>query len=364
MAEQPGKNSLSRAEFSHRVALAAGIVALVGALVLLLWYASWVLLLIFAAILIGILLRSLANGVSRYCRISPGWALAAVLFALVGLAVLGGMWVVPELAKQFDQLGDRLPQAWEEFQRYLWKYHWGRLLLQQAPAPREVLSTTNPSFIQHATGFLSQALQVVVAVVVVFFVGLFMAAEPKLYHDGLLRLIPKSRRQQAGKALDAVEHTLRWWLIGQSITMVVIGTVTAIGLWLIGIELWLMIGLLAALFNFIPNFGPLISFIPAVLLAWSHSPAKAGLVLILYLVAQSLEGYILTPLVQRKAVALPPALTIVAQVLAGVLAGPLGVMLAAPLTAAALVLVKVLYVKDTLGDPAPAREMAQREESR
>ena len=103
---------------------------------------------------------------------------------------------------------------------------------------------------------------------------------------------------------------LRWWMIGQLVPMAVIGTLTAIGLKIIGVDLWLILGLLAALFNFIPNFGPLLSGVPAFLLALADSPTKAAWVVLLYVAAQSLEGYVLTPLVQRRAVELPPALLI------------------------------------------------------
>ena len=116
--------------------------------------------------------------------------------------------------------------------------------------------------------------------------------------------------------------------------------------------MWLFLGLLAARFNFIPNFGPLISGVPAFLLALADSPTKALWVVALYIFAQSLEGYVLTPLVQRRAVELPPALLILFQVLAGLLLGGLGVVLAAPLLAVIVVAVKMLYVEDVLGDDA------------
>src|SRR6185295_16753182 len=118
-----------------------------------------------------------------------------------------------------------------------------------------------------------------------------------------------------------------------------------------GVPLWLPLGLLAALLNFIPNFGPVIAAVPAVLIALADNPAKAAWVVALSVAAQNLEGYLITPLVQRRAVEMPPALTILSQVLMGLLLGPLGVILAAPMTAAAIVVLKMLYVEDTLGTP-------------
>jgi predicted PurR-regulated permease PerM len=130
--------------------------------------------------------------------------------------------------------------------------------------------------------------------------------------------------------------------------MVAIGILTGLGLWVIGVPMWLPLAILAALLNFIPNFGPIIAAVPALLIALANDPTDALWVAGLYVLAQNLEGYLIMPLVQRRAVEMPPALTIMSQVLLGMLLGPLGVVLAAPLTAAALVLIKMLYVQDTL----------------
>jgi predicted PurR-regulated permease PerM len=111
--------------------------------------------------------------------------------------------------------------------------------------------------------------------------------------------------------------------------------------------------MLAGLFNFIPNFGPLISMIPATLLALTDSPGKAIAVIVMFLVLQNLEGNVLTPMIQRKAVDLPPALGIIAQILLSILVGAVGLMLAWPLAAVVVMGVKLLYVEDVLGDELP-----------
>ncbi len=152
------------------------------------------------------------------------------------------------------------------------------------------------------------------------------------------------------EVLGALGYTLRWWLVGRFLTMAVNGLFSGIGLWLLGIPLALGLGLLTALLNFVPNIGPILSMIPAVLLALAEGPDKALYVLVLYLVLQNLEGFVLEPLVQQCTVALPAAIVIGSQVLLGVLLGSLGVLLATPLIACLFVLVKLLYVRDTLGD--------------
>jgi predicted PurR-regulated permease PerM len=132
--------------------------------------------------------------------------------------------------------------------------------------------------------------------------------------------------------------------------MAVVGTTTTLGLWLLGVPLALTLGLLAALFGFVPYIGPLVAAIPALLLALMNGPQLALYVLLLYLTIQLIESYILTPIVEQQAVSLPPALTITVMLLLGVLVGGLGLALAAPLTACVLVLIKMLYVEDALGD--------------
>ncbi|MDQ3256520.1 MAG: AI-2E family transporter, partial [Acidobacteriota bacterium] len=190
--------------------------------------------------------------------------------------------------------------------------------------------------------------------VIILFVGIYLAADSGSYTRGLVKLFPRDHRPRAREVVDAVGDTLWWWLVGKLIAMVIVGLLTWLGLSLFGVPLALTLGILAALLDFIPNIGPIIAGVPAVLLALMISPTTALYVFIFYVVIQSLESYVLTPVLQMKTVKLPPALTIVAQVLLGVLAGGIGLILATPLAAAIFVMVKMLYVEDTLGDEVKA----------
>jgi predicted PurR-regulated permease PerM len=183
--------------------------------------------------------------------------------------------------------------------------------------------------------------------VIVLFIGVYAAVEPSIYRRGFLVLIPPQHRDRTGKVISEVVDTLRWWLIGKFISMTIIGVLTTVGLWIMGIPLALALGIIAAIFTFIPNIGPLLSAIPAVLLGLIDSPQQALYIAALYVGIQTVESYMITPLIQRKTVSLPPALTLSAQVLLGVIFGGLGVALATPMTAAALVLSRMLYVDDT-----------------
>jgi predicted PurR-regulated permease PerM len=185
-----------------------------------------------------------------------------------------------------------------------------------------------------------------------------------MYVRGTIRLVPPDYRLRAGEILGALGYTLKWWLIGQGVTMLVVAVATWLGLWALGVPLAFVLGVIAGLFNFIPNFGPLFSAVPATLLALTVSPERAIAVIILFIVLQNLEGNVLTPLIQRKAVDLPPALGIIAQILLGILVGPVGLILAWPLCAAVVLAVKMLYVEDTLGDELPTPDDFNRQEVR
>ena len=232
---------------------------------------------------------------------------------------------------------------------------------QPSIAMKAMSAMTGGDAVGTAARLVRGVLNTVVAVVVVLVVGIYLAAQPRLYVRGALHLLPYRMRPRASEIFGEVGFVLRRWMVAQLIPMGVIGVLTAVGLKVIGIEMWLTLGILAALFNFIPNFGPLISFVPAMLFAISDDPDKALWVVALYVFAQSLEGYVLTPLVQRKAVQLPPALLILTQVLMGTLGGGMGLVLAAPLTAAALVIIKMAYVREALDDPVkvPSEHVAE-----
>jgi predicted PurR-regulated permease PerM len=369
--------------FARRAAVASAIFVALVFLALFLWYSVYVFFLLFAGVLVAILLRAMADVVRRYTRLSHRWSLAIVLVILAGLMV--GLWflAVPPLSKQAKALAEKLPEAWQTFQAKVRQTPIGGLVMggadlaggtqptsqatsQPAPAagPAPAPAAGPPAFLggsgggsggtsmllSRFGGFLSTVVDVLAAVIVVFFTGLFLAFDPTLYVRGAIRLVPPTYRVRFGEVIGAIGYTLKWWLIGQGVTMLVIATATSIGLWLLGVPLALVLGVIAGLFNFIPNFGPLFSMVPATLLALTVSPERAIGVIVMFIVLQNLEGNVLTPLIQRKAVDLPPAIGIIAQILLGILVGAVGLILAWPIAAATVVAVKMMYVEDTLGD--------------
>ena len=199
-------------------------------------------------------------------------------------------------------------------------------------------------------GAFSTLLSVASGVLAVAVIALFLAMQPQPYVGGLLRLVRPERRDRFLHVLDAVTRALRWWLVGRFASMAIVGVLTIAGLMLLGVSLAVLLGVLVAALCFIPSLGPLLSAIPAVLVGLGESPEQALWVLLLYSGIQLVESNLLSPLIQQRAVSLPPALLLCAQIVMGGMFGILGVLVATPFAVAVIVIVQVLYVRGALGD--------------
>jgi predicted PurR-regulated permease PerM len=202
-------------------------------------------------------------------------------------------------------------------------------------------------------GFLSSVGTVTAGLVLIIFLAIYIGAEPKLYHDGLMHLFPHRARRKAGEVLTEMATVLRKWLVVQLIAMVAIGVVTTVAMLLLNVKAAFALGFIAGLFEFIPTVGPILSAVPAIAMGFVDGPEKALAVLAAYWGIQFLENNLLIPQLMRGGMDLPPALTLVAQALMTLVFGFLGLMVAVPLTAAILVPIKMLYVRDVVGDDMP-----------
>jgi predicted PurR-regulated permease PerM len=202
-------------------------------------------------------------------------------------------------------------------------------------------------------GFLSSVGTVTAGLVLIIFLAIYIGAEPKTYHDGLMHLFPHRARRKAGEVLTEMATVLRKWLVVQLIAMVVIGVVTTVAMLLLNVKAAFALGFIAGLLEFIPTVGPILSAVPAIAMGFVDGPEKALVVVFAYWGIQFLENNLLIPALMRGGMDLPPALTLVAQALMTLVFGFLGLMVAVPLTAAILVPIKMLYVRDVVGDDIP-----------
>jgi len=318
-----------------------GIAALFVVAIGIVLVAAQPLLLAFAGVLFGTALRGLAEVVARRLKWPVKWSLLACLALLVVLVAVAALWIIPHVASQLSTLADQLTVAYETVRQSLSSTSTGRRLLGGSSS----LGRQLWSFAQQAAGLLASAVGVIGGSVFVLAVALYVAVGPAPYRHGLLRLAPPNRRARASELLGALASTLRRWLLGRIVSMTAVGLVTWLGLWILGIPLPLTLGLLAGLLGFVPNLGPIASAIPAVVLAFTLGPLHVVYVIVLYLAVNLADGYGLTPLLQKKTVSVPPALLLTGQVVMGALSGVLGIMLATPLLACLLVLVRELYVR-------------------
>lgn len=334
----------------RRVLTYIGVVTAVLVLLWLIWQTKNALLIIFAGILLGVFLSGVSGWISQHVPVPYKLALLLVVLFLLGGLVLVGWMAAPNLAQQVDQLGQSLSNAVQDLSQRLRQYEWGQALLAQAPSSVNEVVSSQQDLLSQVTGLFSRTLSVITNFVLILFVGLYLAISPDLYVGGLVSLVPLGRRQRVRDVIQAVGHTLRWWLVGRIFSMTVIGVLSVLGLWLIGVPLAFVLGLLAGLLGFIPILGPILALVPPLLLALSNSPQQGLYVILLYAGIQIVETYFLTPMVQQRAVSLPPVLTISSQLILGLLFGFMGIAMAPPLAAMGMVLVQMLYVEDTLGD--------------
>jgi predicted PurR-regulated permease PerM len=350
--------------FAHRVLIATCIVAAVALVLFFVWYAADLLMLVFASLLFSILLRGLSRFLMRTTGAGHGLSLALVSLALLAVTAGGVSLIGGSLASQISELQQQLPRAVDSVTRFLGQYDWGRSIIESAPTMKEWFAGRRGSIVSGVTGLASSTFGVVLNVVIVVIIGLYIAAQPGIYSGGIQRLLPWRYRQRGGEVLGVIDQALWRWLIGRFGLMLVNGGLTAAGLWLLDMPLALTLGLLAGLLNFIPNFGPIIAAIPAVLIAFLQGPQQALYVALLYVVLQMFDGYVLTPLVDRRSVELPPVLTIAAQVFLGLVFGFIGLLIASPFTAAVMLLIKMLYIEDVLGDPIMRESVADEHEAK
>jgi predicted PurR-regulated permease PerM len=321
----------------------------------LLWYALDIVLITFAGALLALILRVPADWISRRTALSPRWALGLVLLVLVLLAAGFFYMFSSNLQQALQGLSKVLPSSLSELEQKLVQIGIPRHLIDELRQAGSGGGMTG-RFISGATQYFSSFVTLLMHFVIILFVGLFIAFDPQTYVNGFLRLFRPAYRPQVEELLHDIAGSLKQWMLGRLIDMGVVGSLTVIGLWSLGIPLAISLSVIAALLTIIPNLGPILSVAPAFLVAFSQGFHMALYVVLLYIGVQTVESYLIIPFVQQKAVHIPPALLLIAQILFGLMAGTLGLIVAAPIVATLMVLVNRLYVDRFVkkGSPSPA----------
>ncbi|WP_396594511.1 AI-2E family transporter [Brevundimonas sp. R86498] len=332
--------------FVHKALFIAGLIIVLA----LAWKLAGVLLLAFAAVIIAVLVRSLADPIRERTGLGTGLSLTLASSIIMIVLVASGWLFGSTITSQLDALADRIPRSLDELET----------LLEALPFGREIASRLNGAATPDLQNMVGQVGGYVMAVtgaganlLLVIVAGLFFAAQPGRARDGLLLLAPKGPRQSLLEAANESGRALRLWLIGTLASMVVVGFLTGIGTALIGLPSPVALGLFAGLAAFVPIVGPVVSVVPAVLLALDQGPEMILLTVAVYFVVQQVESNLIYPFIQKRAVDLPPVLTLFGVLAIGTLFGPLGVVFASPLLVVGLVWIKLLYIRNTLGEDTP-----------
>jgi predicted PurR-regulated permease PerM len=339
----------------RRFALVDGIAALFLALVAGIYYAADALLLVFACVLFAILLYELSAILCRRFHINRKLALAIVVGTLLLIIGFGGWAMAPQISEQATQLAKTIPTSIQRLQQMVEQHPLLKRVASELPQPKQLMQYLG-QMVPNAGLFFGGVLGAIGNVAIILFVGVYFAVSPGIYRRGFIRLVPPPKRERADQVVHEIGATLARWLLGTSCSMLIAGTATSIGLSLLGVPLALILGIIAGLLDFIPYLGPIMAGVPAVLIALSVDPQLALYTIMLFGGIQLVQGYIVQPLIDSWAVEIAPALIIVMQLIFGTIFGFAGIALATPMTATLMVLVKMLYVEDILGDRPTGRD--------
>lgn len=331
-------------------AVAAGAVLVIW----FVWATAHALLLLFSAFLVAVAIDGLARLVRKLLPVTQH---TAVALTVVALAVLLGTALTMgslNVAAQAPQLRKQIEHSVDRIQSKMKHYHLAENLVHGSSSSDHGVSSHSNVLGEKLTGELSGAasftLTTITDMFLIVVVGLYFALGPDLYQNSVLRLFPPSRQERVAYISAQAAYAIRRWLTGRIISMMVVGVGSAVGLWLIGIPFPLLLGLIARLLTFIPYLGALVSAVPALLIAVLHGYAAVAYVGGLYLGLHILEGYLLSPWIQKQAVSIAPGFLLSAQVLGAAVAGVLGIALAAPIALVAAVIVQLSYVHDVMGE--------------
>lgn len=335
-------------DYLQRLLLTIAVIGFFAIIFLIAWAIVDALILLFVGIVLAVILRTLAKPIARYTPLNEQISIFIVIILLLVLLVGGGWLFVPEIISQTEALIEQINQAVVQVEEFLLQYSWGKDLLeltfQQDPSQLPL-----QDLVPRVTDTFSLTLEGIANLFFIIFISLFLAINPNLYRSGLIELIPPSGRKRTREVIDAMVEGLRGWLLGQFISMCIIGILVGVGLSILGIPLALLLGIISGLLEFVPIIGSIVSAIPGILIAFTLGTTNAIYVAIFYLAVQQLEGSVITPIVQKKTVDLPPAVTLTAIFVMGLLFGPLAIFIATPLAAVLMILVKMVYLDDILG---------------
>jgi predicted PurR-regulated permease PerM len=374
VAVSTGNRREARDDLAWAISVGGIGTVLFAALLLFTWYFAATLFLIFAGMLLGVTLTAMTNLLGRVVRLPHALRLTIVCLVLAsllsGVIFLGGTTI----AQQATVLSNTIKSQLVSVKAFLEKNGVDASyfdLGNSTPSTDSSLPATPGASVHNLPSagtiassggaIVSQTLKLLLGTIsavgnffIVLFLGLTFAAQPSVYRKGLLFLVPVRQRASATVIVDRIGETLERWLIAQVITMAVVFLVTWIGLAAIGVQSSFILGIQAGLLTFIPTVGPLLAGLIVVLASLASGWVAAASAFALFLGVHALESYILTPILQRQALDIPPATLFAFQILLGVVFGIWGLALALPVMAIVKVMIDYFKADETSADAVTA----------
>lgn len=342
------------AAWRRSFAIALAVIAVLLTLLVLGWTASS-LLVLFAGVLFAAFLDACSRAVKPVLPVPHVWRLSVVIAVLTVLSIWGIFRGALSLPAQVRSLVAVMEQQLGVLQERLLSYGIEFLGTDAKPTLSSLLPEHNQLF-GHAQFAFGTATSFLASAIVVIFVGIMLAYDPRAYRESIVVFVPLDRRARVRAVMDEMGRALRLWLVAQAVRMLILGVATWIALYWLGIPGAFVLGLQAGLLNFIPYLGPIIAGIPIGLVAMPLGVPMLVWAVGIYTVIQTIEGYIIGPIVQRSAANIAPAWTLIGLVLLGAVFGTLGIALGMPLMAIGRIAAMRFYVEDWLGDtPEDAR---------
>lgn len=342
MDKEQHAHSLSH--FANKVWITVGITTFAVIIVFIIFRTFNAFLLVLAASLIALFFSAVSGRIKMWTGLKDGVSLALTIALMVVVVGLFFWLVGAEAQNQYKEMQEAIPVIIDNAQSYLNKSDVGQKVSQyisDIENQKKVLP-----FLQN---FFKSTFGVFGDLYIVVFLALFISISPFDYINGAVNLVPRRGKVKAKHLFTDIGFNLKKWIKGAIISGLSVFIMSAIGLLILGVDMWLILAISAGLLNVIPNFGPIIAMIPAVLVALLTSPTQALMVAGLYLTVQIIESNLITPNVQKKLLNTPPALLILFQVLMGTLTGGWGIVLAVPMLVIVITMVKHLYLDDNMG---------------
>lgn len=326
--------------FVRRAFIIIALAALTGVL----WALADILLLLFGSILFAVLLHTAGSVPQKLLGLGHRASLLAG--GVVAIVVVGGAaaYLGPALVHEIRSVIVVLPQAADRIA--------GNLQLGSLASVFSdgTAASALGSLATRVIAWSSTIVGAIASLLLIIFGGIYLAVNPRLYRDGLVKLFPRRVQPNVDATLDDAGAALQFWLQGQLLAMFLVGTFTGLGLYLVGVPSALALGFLAGIAEFVPIVGPIVAAVPAVLIASTVNTQTALLALSVLVVVQQVESNLITPLIADRMVSIAPAVALFAIVAIGVLLGPIGLVFGFPLAIVCDVVIRRLYVRDTLGE--------------